>query len=89
VVNSVRPDLSLLDVSLPDLDGYLTCRSLKENPETRLIPVIFRTAKIRANEARGGIDSEASGYLSKPFDPLTLHRQVLEILASSMAAENP
>jgi CheY-like chemotaxis protein len=74
IVNSVRPDLILLDVSMPDLDGYQTCRMLKANPETEFIPVIFLTAKIQGHEAETGMKSGALGYLSKPFDPLTLHQ---------------
>lgn len=80
-VNGVRPDLILLDVSMPNLDGYQTCTLLKANPETQSIPVIFLTAKVQKHEAEIGMKSGALGYLSKPFDPMTLHDQILEILA--------
>jgi CheY-like chemotaxis protein len=80
-VNGVRPDLILLDVSMPNLDGYQTCTLLKANPETRSIPVIFLTAKVQKHEAEIGMKSGALGYLSKPFDPMTLHDQILAILA--------
>jgi CheY-like chemotaxis protein len=89
MVNSVRPDLILLDVSMPHLDGYQTCRVLKANPETRCIPVIFLTAKVQAHETAAGIESGVLGCISKPFDPLTLHRQILNILAGKAAAEAP
>jgi CheY-like chemotaxis protein len=89
MVNSVRPDLILLDVTMPHLDGYQTCRKLKEDPKTRFIPVIFLTARIQAYEAETGMTVGASGYLSKPFNPLTLHRQILEILATGGAADTP
>ena len=50
IVNRIRPDLILLDVSMPNLDGYQTCIMLKANPETQCIPVIFLTAKVQAHE---------------------------------------
>jgi|HubBroStandDraft_6_1064221.scaffolds.fasta_scaffold340989_2 two-component system OmpR family response regulator len=88
-VNRVRPDLILLDVSMPHLDGYQTCVLLKANPETKSIPVIFLTAKVQAQEAEIGMKSGALGYLSKPFDPLTLHEQILALLAKGAARGNP
>ena len=89
IVNRVRPDLILLDVTMPNLDGYQTCFLLKANPETRSIPVIFLTAKVQKHEAETGMRSGALGYLSKPFDPLTLHDQVVAILATGAILENP
>lgn len=88
-VNRERPDLILLDVSMPNLDGYQTCVQLKANPETKSIPVIFLTAKVQMHEAEVGIKSGALGYLSKPFDPLTLHEQILALLAKGAARGNP
>lgn len=88
-VNRVRPDLILLDVSMPHLDGYETCVMLKANPNTKSIPVIFLTAKVQAQEAELGMKSGALGYLSKPFDPLTLHEQILALLAKGGARGNP
>jgi len=87
VVNHVKPDLILLDVSMPKLDGYQTCRMLKANPETRSIPVIFLTARVQNYEEELGADAGAMGYVSKPFDPMTLHDQILAILAKG-AAQN-
>jgi CheY-like chemotaxis protein len=81
MVNGVRPDLILLDVSMPNLDGYQTCCMLKANPETQSIPVIFLTARVQKKDVETGLKSGALGYLSKPFDPMTLHEQILAILA--------
>ena len=80
-VGVVQPDLILLDVSMPNLDGYETCRRLKADPKTQSIPVIFLTAKVQRHEVETGMKAGAQGYLSKPFDPMTLHDQILEILA--------
>lgn len=88
-VNRVRPDLILLDVSMPHLDGYQTCVLLKSNPETQSIPVIFLTAKVQVQEAELGMKSGALGYLNKPFDPLTLHEQILAILTKGGGLGNP
>jgi CheY-like chemotaxis protein len=80
MVRQVKPDLILLDVMMPKLDGYETCRRLKADPETQLIPVIFLTAKAQHYEVKQGMELGALGYLTKPFDPTTLHSQLLELL---------
>jgi CheY-like chemotaxis protein len=82
MVEQVQPDLILLDVSMPKLDGFETCRRLKKNPETRAIPVIFLTASSQRGDEQTGMEAGASGYLIKPFDPLTLHEQILAILGN-------
>jgi len=76
------PDVILLDVMMPKLDGYATCRKLKENPATREIPVIFLTAKAQHYEVKQGMEVGALGYLIKPFDPMTLYDQICELLAN-------
>lgn len=88
VVNRVRPDLILLDVTMPKLDGYETCRLLKANPETQRIPVIFLTARAQRFEEEMGLAVGASGYLTKPFDPMTLHEQILALLEKERASRN-
>lgn len=84
VVKQTKPELILLDVSMPKLDGYETCRILKANPDTRGIPVIFLSAKTQADEQEMGMRAGAQGYLSKPFDPTTLYSQILEILEGQL-----
>lgn len=88
MVKSVQPDLILLDVSMPHLDGYQTCCMLKANPETKSIPVIFLTASVQKQDVENGMKSGAQGYLSKPFDPLTLHERILAILAKDATLGN-
>jgi CheY-like chemotaxis protein len=80
LASRTSPDVILLDITMPKLDGYDTCRILKSNAETRLIPVIFLSAKAQSYEKEIGIEAGASGYLTKPFDPMTLHEQILDIL---------
>src|SRR5665213_639230 len=80
VVQNVRPDLILMDVTMPRLDGHETCRSLKADPQTRFIPVIFLSAKTQKGEEEIGSEAGALGYLTKPFDPMTLLTQISGIL---------
>jgi two-component system, OmpR family, response regulator len=73
------PDVVLLDVMMPHLDGYETCRRLKQNPATREIPVVFLTARVQKADRERGMKLGALGYLTKPFDPMTLHDQILAL----------
>jgi putative two-component system response regulator len=63
------PDLILLDIMMPDLDGYEVCRRLKQNPETADIPVIFLTAKSDADDEEKGLGLGAVDYIAKPISP--------------------
>jgi len=83
IVSRVRPDLILLDVTMPCLDGYQACSMLKANSETRSIPVIFLTANAQKYEEEIWMKSGTPGYLTKPFDPMTLHEQILAVLAGA------
>src|SRR5690242_2768979 len=62
-----NPDLILLDIMMPDMDGYDVCRQLKANPETQEIPIIFLTAKIDEADIVKGFSLGAVDYVSKPF----------------------
>src|SRR5688572_7756776 len=62
LASEVKPDVILLDVMMPKLDGYETCRRLKADPATQGIPVIFLTAKAQYFEVKRGIDVGALGY---------------------------
>ena len=66
IVQQTPPDLILLDVMMPGIDGFETCRRLKANEETRDIPVIFVTAKIEPQDIVDGFQAGAVDYLSKP-----------------------
>ncbi len=79
-LGEVKPDLILLDVMMPKMDGYETCRRLKADPATRSIPVIFLTAKAQQYEMKHGLELGAIGYLIKPFDPTTLHSEIVALL---------
>lgn len=72
LAGQLQPDLILLDVMMPEMDGYETCRRLKASTETAEIPVIFLSAKAQAAEQAKGKALGAIGYLVKPFDPMAL-----------------
>jgi two-component system, OmpR family, response regulator len=71
-----RPDLILLDVMMPGMDGPTTLTHLQKNPRTSAIPVVFMTARAQPREIEHFIGLGAQGVISKPFDPMTLAAQV-------------
>jgi two-component system, OmpR family, response regulator len=76
IAASQPPDLILLDVMMPEMDGPATLKALRERPETAGIPVVFLTAKARADEIRGLRELGALYVIPKPFDPMTLADEV-------------
>lgn len=79
-VAEVQPQAILLDWMMPEMDGFETCARLKADPLTRDIPVIFVTAKAQESEIDRGLKLGAVGYITKPFDALTLGSQVRTFL---------
>lgn len=82
-----KPDLILLDVMMPDLDGFEVCRRLKANPDTREIPIIFLTTKTDAVDEIRGFDVGAADYIHKPFDPSNVLARVKTQLALKASLE--
>jgi putative two-component system response regulator len=72
----VPPDLILLDVMMPGMDGYEVCARLKENPKTADIPVIFITARSEIEDEQHGLDIGAVDYITKPISPPILAARV-------------
>ena len=70
------PDLVLLDVSMPGMDGYEVCTRLKANPETRDVPVIFLTGQTEIEDETHGFDVGAVDYIHKPFSPAVVKARV-------------
>lgn len=75
-----RPDLILLDVMMPRMDGLATLGALRADPATQQIPVIFVTARAQANELAVSGDPGVLGVIVKPFDPMKLARDVRALL---------
>ena len=82
-LSGFTPDVILLDVMMPHVDGYETCRRLKQDAATRDIPVVFLTARVQKADRERGMKLGALGYLTKPFDPMTLHDQILALFAEA------
>jgi CheY-like chemotaxis protein len=73
---SGHPDAILLDVMMPDMDGPTTLAQLQADPLTRDIPVVFLTAKAQSADRTRLSQLGAAGILTKPFDPLTLAKEL-------------
>lgn len=78
-VGDYAPDLILLDVMMPGMDGPTTLKNLLANPATAMIPVIFLTAKVQPTEVAQYQALGALNVIAKPFDPMTLAAQVRQI----------
>jgi DNA-binding response OmpR family regulator/GGDEF domain-containing protein len=79
-VESEKPDLVLLDVMMPDLDGYSVCRAIRANPETAILPVVMVTALDPAKERVKGLEAGADDFLTKPIHQIELFTRVRSLL---------
>ena len=77
---AVLPDLVLLDVRMPRMNGYEACQRLRSTPATQNIPVVFLSAKGQESEIAAGMNSGAVDYMLKPFAPAELVVQVAALL---------
>lgn len=81
------PDLILLDIMMPEMDGHQVCRALKSDPKTRDIPVIFLTAKCEVEDERQGLALGAVDYITKPVSPPIVLARVATHLSLKRAAD--
>lgn len=79
-VDREMPDLILMDVRMPRMDGYEACRQMKTNPSIREVPVVFLSAKGQEAEINSGYEAGAAEYLLKPFAPDELTQRVNSLL---------
>jgi DNA-binding response OmpR family regulator len=75
-----QPDLAILDVTMPRLDGLEVTRRLRDDACTRAIPVILLTARVQDSDVAVGFAAGADGYVTKPFSPQELRRRVQSAL---------
>jgi len=89
-----QPDIILLDIMMPEMDGYEVCRKLKKDPRTAQIPIIFITAKTATADEQHGFELGAVDYITKPFNPtivvtrvrtqMALYQQSRELLVENL-----
>jgi CheY-like chemotaxis protein len=65
---ALSPDLAILDIMMPDMDGTEVANALKQNPRTKKIPIIFLSSLISAEEERSSVEKDLISYLSKPYN---------------------
>lgn len=87
-VIDLNPDLILLDVMMPGMDGYEVCRRLKQDEQTRLIPIVFVTALNDRRARLKGIEAGGDDFLSKPFDQLELSARVKSLIRQKRLNED-
>jgi CheY-like chemotaxis protein len=79
-VRAERPDLVLLDVMMPNRDGWAVASELHADPATRDIPVVFLTARVDRGDRQRAYELGAVGYITKPFDPVDLAARLARVL---------
>lgn len=82
-----EPQLLLMDVMMPEMDGPETLRQLQQRYDLSQVPVIFMTAKVQSNEVQSYKDLGAVDVVVKPFDPMTLSQQIEAIWQRAIAVE--
>ena len=80
---SEKPDLMILDLMLPKLDGYKVCRMLKFDEAYKAIPIIIFTARAQKKDEELGLEMGADAYISKPFEPEILLGKIKELLGKA------
>ena len=76
IANQQQPDLILLDMMMPEMDGHATLQKIRENAQTQTIPVILVTAKVQPLSQTGIDPAQVSAVFTKPFRPLELAAQI-------------
>src|SRR5256884_9131089 len=89
LVQEVRPDLVLLDVMLPDTDGYDVCLRIKSNGATASIPVIFLSARGEVVDKVRGLSCGAADYVTKPFQAAELLARIDAVLGQARSTRTP
>lgn len=78
------PDLIILDLVLPDIDGYTVCKALREHPKTSEIPILIMSAKSQKNDIEKAFENGANEYIIKPFEPQVLIETIKQVLKEAV-----
>jgi len=84
-----RPDMILLDIMVPQLNGWEVCRRLKQEPDTREVPVIMVTGRMEEGDKVLGFEMGADDYVTKPFSPRELLARIRAVIRRGKSAETP
>lgn len=82
-IEAIKPDLILLDVSMPGIDGYQTCRTLKAKESTRHIPIVFVSARSTLEDKIKGDEAGGQDYITKPFNHSELEVKIKQLIKSA------
>lgn len=80
MVLAQKPDLIILDIAMPGIDGYEICAKLKGNPETAGIPILMVTALALAQDKKLSLECGADAFIFKPFDPENVVKEIEKLL---------
>ncbi len=89
LASASRPDIVVLDVSMPDMDGWAVMEHLREDPGTARVPIVFLTARTGQAEQERAERLGAEGYLVKPFDPGELVQVVRQVVSGAGPGHDP
>ena len=76
LVKDAPPDIIILDLMMPGINGYELCQAFRENPHTKEVPIVILSAKSQMSDKLHAIDVGADDYITKPFDPMELLRRI-------------
>ncbi len=76
LIRNQIPDIVILDIMMPGVNGYEVCNALRENPKTKSVPIMILSAKSQMDDKLHAIDVGADDYMCKPFDPSELARRI-------------
>ncbi|MDN5278135.1 MAG: hypothetical protein PWR01_2100 [Clostridiales bacterium] len=76
----LKPDLIILDIAMPEMDGYEICTKLKNTPETKDIPVLMVTALALIQDKKRGLECGADGFIFKPFEPQMVIEEIEKLI---------
>src|SRR5579872_7091157 len=80
-VEKEKPDLMVLDIGMPKMDGWEVCRRMKSSETTKDVPIIILTAYAQASDRKKGLDLGADRFITKPCDPIYLVEEINTLLA--------
>lgn len=78
-----QPDVMLLDIMMPDIDGYEVCRLIRANPELSKIRIIFLSAKSKKEDIEYGLSLGADKYMTKPFNTKQIMQEIINLLGET------